>query len=254
MVAPVFDQFAVTGGWGGTSSHTNAWTLAGGAKTNELMVLGVSYSQTTSAPTTNSVSTVTDTDGHVWTKLTAQSFISAPDGSITQNVFTGLEVWYAYGSWSATGSISVTLAGAPDHANFLSFLASGVNVSKPWDANASLPAVSTVFATSAAPTMSVTTSTANVLVIAMNTSPIKYDTAVTFGGAAQDFGAQSAYSAGGVWFQDININGKAYTAAQSGLSVAYGVSTNQLALAIALTADAQIVVGTALRSFGSMIS
>lgn len=253
MVAPVFDQFAATGGWGAAAAHTNSYTLTGGARTNRIMVVGITYQSANTA--TNSVVSVTDTNGYTWQKLTAQSFIGQPAGGLSVQAFCGLEVWYAYGaSWPASGGITVTLANAPDHANFLSFLASGVVSAVPWDSNSSLPAVNVIQATAAQPTMSVNTTTANTMVIAFNCSQVNYESQpVTFGGVNQDFGAQSAYSAGGSWYSDIWINGKSYSGAvQSGLSVVYPLSlANQLSLCVALTADAQ---ASHAHSFGSVIS
>lgn len=239
MVAPVVDfSFANGSGSTGSSAYTVAYT-PGFSSVGELLLLSICYQQPNG--TANSVTSITDSLGLVWTRYGGVNYVGAADGNgLSGPSYTAIEVWYAIGNIPATASsVTVHTAAAVDHMNVAGLLISGFFATGPFDTNASLPGNFSHTTPAATPTLNITTNTADVLAIAIaTTASNQFQSVATWNGVSGGSNlVQTNFSGGGSFFNGNTTSWKGFTAIQSGLVVNYVSLTNQLMMTLVVTND-----------------
>lgn len=151
MASPTVDGSAINSSWAATASATVTLTTT---QTNDIILVAVGFEKPTVAL---SVSSITSTSGLTFTRRSTES-------SAANNVVT--ELWQAVSALALTSEvITVNLTGALDAGLIIAAAIHGVGVlSAPNDPDVSLPSVAQ--ATSAAPTVTYSTSAADDLLIA----------------------------------------------------------------------------------------
>src|ERR1035437_1787956 len=140
--------------FGGGTPGTVAYTTVG---VDNIIVLHISSEPHNVTPV--AVSTVTDTNSLAWTKKASLDTLA----TLTANT---QEVWWAHAPTAISGTITVTMAAAIDDGSLSTLSVSGVyDVANPWDPNSSLPATSSDTGASAAPSVTISTTAAETMVL-----------------------------------------------------------------------------------------
>ncbi|MDE2104537.1 MAG: hypothetical protein KGL39_45300 [Patescibacteria group bacterium] len=243
MAAPTLDEFFGDGA-GGVSTRQSSYSL-GAARTNELAVLTIAYEQPNA--TANSVTSVTDSNGNTWHKKSSINFTATADSNgLTGTSYAAIDVWWAYGNFTKTGTFTVNFSALVDHMAVSALWFGGANASQPFDQNASLNGTSDfIGGTAGAPSLSLSTNTSDVQLIGYVMTPSNNTiTAGTFAAGAADWDHGATFSSGGNWWCKMTDSGKASTSGFSNEAVAFSSNTNVLMGAFAITADVQPISKT----------
>ncbi len=197
---------------GSTGAGTETNSVSASLTTTNANDVIVLFTGTSTSSTT--VSSIKDAGGHAWTHR--QTKTGSP--SVEE------EEWYTVASSPLSAdSITVTWSATGDNV-FTAFGVSGANLVTPFDPNGSLAATAT--GTTASPSVSVTTSNANDLIVGMlaneHTSAAVCHTEA-YGTGFSEFLAESALGANTCMNSDEEY--ETVTATQSGLAIPFTTST-----------------------------
>ncbi len=237
MTAPTKDEH-FTGGFnqGGVTTHTFSETL-GSTHTNELVLLNIAMEPNSSSNI--HVTSITDSAGLTWTKYDGNSIVTNNSGAPNpNNDFLGIEVWWAYGTISSTAyTLTVNINIVSDNVAIDCTMWSGANGTTPFDPNVSLPVKGSFTNTSTTPSLTgiSTTSTTPVVISLISAASNNFvSVAPTFAGGAADFDSNTQWSVGTNWCH-IDVAGKAFSSAQSSITVAWSnAEFNHVFMAYAL--------------------
>lgn len=234
-------------GWAGPSpgSVVAAVTFGGTLQSNAVLILAVSLNSTTTTPVT--VTSVTDASGNTWSKITSQekAVWDTTNMLVASNISNNLELWYTRAaSVNTTLNITINYTGGTLDTGIwaISPKLLGVNATRPFDLNPSVPAYGYIHSVTASnPAITpVSTNTANMYPIACHSDPGGGAAGNwNFNGSLRDMQANTTIN--GTQANRITFAGKSgLSAAYSAVSFSYSSAVhNSNDIGIVLTADGQ---------------
>src|SRR4051812_21707863 len=233
-------------GWAGPgSSVVAAVTFGGTLQSNAVLILAISLNSTTTTPVT--VSSVTDASGNTWTKVTSQekAVWDTTNMLVASNISNNLEIWYTRAA-SVNTTLNVTInygGGTLDTGIWaISPKLLGVNATRPFDLNPSLPGFGYIHSVSTSnPTITpVSTNSTNIYPIACHSDPGGGSAGNwSFNGSLRDMQANTTTN--GTQANRICLAGRSgVTGPYSAVSFSYSSAVhNSNDIGFALTADTQ---------------